>query len=374
MLNKEPSSTLSLTEKQQNTLSSVLPFYYCSLDNCKINPLGNGLINETFLVESPQQNFVLQRINTHVFPIPADVINNAELIHQHLHNKTLNNTYLLHSIGHIKNINQEPVTYYNNEYWRALDYIADSITIEHIENTEQAEQVANAFAQFSVGLSDLDATQLTETIPNFHHLNTRLQQFTSALNEATPTRKNESQLLINVINNNQRFIEEVNKISAHLPLRVTHNDTKINNLLFSKTTNIPLAVIDLDTCMPGFLMNDFGDLIRTCCPNVDENSTQLDKMHIRMDLFKAMADSYINVFKTSITQQEKESLVIGSQLIPFMLAVRFLTDHLNGNIYFQTAYPEQNLDRAKNQFHLFSLLREKHNELMSIINTSDLSS
>ncbi|XPF96281.1 phosphotransferase enzyme family protein [Colwellia sp. RE-S-Sl-9] len=369
-----------LSDSIKKTLTHILPLYNCSLNTSKITCIGNGLINDTFLVESSDTCFVLQRINTHVFPQPQSIVENAELIHQHLQQKTQNKSYPFNSIGHVKNIHQNALTCYENsdkkEYWRALDYISNSVTIEAIETTQQAELMANAFAQFTTTLSDLDARKLNETIPNFHNINTRLQQLNTALNACSNSdsdkkkaqRIQESQTLISFIEHQKAFVKQVNELSTHLPLRVTHNDTKINNLLFSHITLQPVAVIDLDTCMPGFLMNDFGDLVRTCCPNIDENSTDLHSMTIRMDIFKAIARGYLTAFNNNLSTHEKESLVVGSQLIPFMLAIRFLTDYINGNVYFQTAYAEQNLDRAKNQFHIFALLQEKHNELFEIVN------
>jgi len=360
---------MSTTENKHlsHSLANVLKFYHQSPNTCTVTPIGNGLINKTYLVNTPERKFVLQCINTHVFPTPADVVHNAELIHQHLLQKIQSNTYPLQSIGLINNVNNNTLTYCDGNYWRALTYIENTITIEHIENTQQAEQVAHAFAQFSVNLSDINTANLIDTIPQFHHLTTRLKQFNTALNKATSTNKTQSNALISFIHSHQSFIDKVNNISKHLPIRVTHNDTKINNLLFCKQTHRATAVIDLDTCMPGFLMNDFGDLIRTCCPNIDENNTDLPSMNIRMELFEAITKGYIKAFNNTLTTLEKESLVVGCLLIPFMLAVRFLTDHLNGNVYFNTQYPKQNLDRAKNQFHLFSLLYKKQHELLNII-------
>lgn len=378
-----------LSDSIKNTLANILPLYNCSLNTSKITRIGNGLINDTFLVESSEALFVLQRINTHVFPQPQTIVENAELIHQHLQQKIQNKFYPFSSVGHIKNIHQSGLTCYENsvhntdnngdkkEYWRALDYIPNSVTIEVIETTQQAELMANAFAQFTTTLSDLDARKLNETIPNFHNINTRLQQLNTALNACSNSdsdkkkahRIQESQTLISFIEHQKHFVKQINEISTHLPLRVTHNDTKINNLLFSQLTQQPIAVIDLDTCMPGFLMNDFGDLVRTCCPNIDENSTDLHSMTIRMDIFKAIASGYLTAFNNNLTTHEKKSLVVGSQLIPFMLAVRFLTDHINGSVYFQTEYAEQNLDRAKNQLHLFSLLRDKNKKLLEVVNS-----
>ena len=152
-----------------------------------------------------------------------------------------------------------------------------------------------------------------------------------------------------------------------LPVKVTHNDTKINNLLFSSNTHQAIAVIDLDTCMPGFLMHDFGDMVRTCCSNLPEDSTALDQMTIRLDIFSALAKGYISTLDKHISEIEKGSLLIGALLIPFMMAVRFLTDYIDGDNYFHIKHQEHNLERAKNQMQLFKLLSQQREQLDDII-------
>jgi len=371
------------------TLANILPLYNCTLNNSHVTRIGNGLINDTFLVQPNNDNekdnflpFILQRINTQVFSNPQAIVNNAKLIHQHLQVKIDQQLYLFNSMGHLPNIYQDYLsnvdssTNKNKTHWRALNYIPNSYSVEVINTTIQAELVANAFAHFSRTLSDIETHKLNETLPNFHNIDTRLAQLSSSLNTnflGTHTRKEKqikitkNQTLIDFVNNQKAFISHVNSLTKQLPIRVTHNDTKINNVLFSKLTLKPIAVIDLDTCMPGFLMNDFGDLVRTSCPNIDENSTNLTAMEIRLEIFLAIARGYINAFNESLSLIEKESLVIGVQLIPLMLGIRFLTDYFNGDVYFKTTYAEQNIDRAKNQFHLFSLLQSKHNELLNIV-------
>jgi len=379
-----------LSDSIYSTLASVLSLYNCKLNNSHITCIGNGLINDTLLVHPNNGDndeiflpFILQRINTQVFSDPQTIVNNATLIHQHLQAKIDQQLYPLNSMGHLPNIYQHHLSYVdssnnkkNKTYWRALNYIPNSYTVEEIKTTIQAELVANAFAQFSLALSDIDTNKLNETLPKFHNINNRLEQLSASLNtnflgtnasEEKQTKIIKNQTLIDFVNDQKAFISHVNGLTKQLPIRVTHNDTKINNVLFSQLTQKPIAVIDLDTCMPGFLMNDFGDLVRTSCPNIDENSTHLTAMEVRLEIFSAIARGYINTFNESLSHIEKESLVIGVQLIPLMLGIRFLTDYFNDDIYFKTTYAEQNIDRAKNQFHLFSLLQSKHNELLNIV-------
>ena len=354
------------SQQTLDALSPILPFYSCTIENCIVSQLGEGLINDTFLIKSPISQFVLQRINLHVFPKPELIANNAKLIHSHLSKKASSKSYPYSAIGHIKNSKDELLTFINDECWRAITYIPDTYTVNTIDNIQQASLVAKAFATFTAGLSDFDNKAIAETIPNFHCINTRISQFKAAFKNASPEKVTEASECITFINNNMTFIEHVNSVTKNLPRRVTHNDTKINNLLFCKNSNQPKAVIDLDTCMSGLLMNDFGDLVRTTCVNIDENNTNLSNMTLRLDFFDVIVKAYVSAFP-NISQEEKESLIIGAKLLPFMLAIRFLTDYLNNNIYFHCEYDSQNLDRAKNQFKLFSLLNEKHDELIKII-------
>ena len=175
--------------------------------------------------------------------------------------------------------------------------------------------------------------------------------------------------MVNFCFDQVNFIKKVAEFVAVLPVQVTHNDTKINNLLFNSESKKPIAVIDLDTCMPGFIMHDFGDMVRTCCSTLPEDGVELKDMQIRMDIFEALAASYIESFAGKITQLERESLIIGAQLLPFMIGIRFLTDYIDGDNYFHTNHATHNLERAKNQLHFFQLLHAAEDELTNLVNS-----
>ncbi len=355
----------------QEQFNKVLAFYDCSLSNSKIAPLGNGLINCTYLVRSEKTNFVLQRINHHVFKRPEDVINNAELINQYLQQKKEQAQYSLEPMWQISaNHGAVKVTEGENT-WRALEFIGNCYTVEAVETAEQACQVAQAFGQFTSTLSDFPASELTEIIPQFHHLDFRLAQLQAAVEKDAKARLSLCQNLVDFCFAQQDFIKQVAELEQSLPLQVTHNDTKINNLLFSSTTHSPVAVIDLDTCMPGFIMHDFGDMVRTCCSNLPEDGTELAKMTVRLDIFSALARGYVDSFSGKMSQLEQQSLVIGAQLLPFMIGVRFLTDFIDGDNYFHTNHPLHNLERAKNQLHFFQQLHDIEAELSAIVSAID---
>ncbi|GLX77826.1 aminoglycoside phosphotransferase [Thalassotalea insulae] len=348
-------------------INKVLAFYNYSLSNSKIAPLGNGLINCTYLVRSEDFNFVLQRINHHVFKQPADVIANAELINQHLQQKKAQALYPLEPIWQLNtNDGRVQVTEGENT-WRAIQFIPNCYTLETVANAKQAYQVAQAFGQFTAALSDFPADKLTEIIPQFHHLDFRLAQLQTAVSEDAKGRLSQCQSLVDFCFSQQTFIKHIAELEQVLPLQVTHNDTKINNLLFSSETNAPIAVIDLDTCMPGFVMHDFGDMVRTCCCNLPEDGTDLAKMTVRLDIFTALAQGYVDSLAGTMNSLEQQSLITGAQLLPFMIGIRFLTDFIEGDHYFHTAHPLHNLQRAKNQLHFFKLLHDIEPQLSKIV-------
>ena len=356
--------------KEKSLLEKVLPFYSCALENSTVTTLGNGLINETFLVRNNKKSFVLQKINHHVFKKPAQVINNAERINKHLQTKKEQGLYSLEPMWQIASIQNSPMVTVNNGFWRAIKFIPNCYTVEAVDTTEQATQVATAFGMFTSTLNDFSPNNLSEIIPDFHNLAARIAQLHKVVKADKHNRLKDCQSLVDYCLSQQAFITTVTKLVEKLPVQVTHNDTKINNLLFSSATKEPIAVIDLDTCMPGFIMHDFGDMVRTCCSNLPEDGKQLDEMFVRIDIFEALATAYIKSFKGSISLLEQQSLVIGAQLLPFMIGVRFLTDFIDGDNYFHTNYNTHNLDRASNQLHFYTLLNELEEQLTDIVLTN----
>ncbi|WP_448568071.1 phosphotransferase enzyme family protein [Thalassotalea ganghwensis] len=352
----------------QPLLSSVLANYNCCIDDCSVSPLGKGLINTTYLVSCPTNKLVLQKINHHVFTKPDDVVNNAKLIAKHLQKKYQQGAYALIPLEQVANQNQQLLTEQQG-YWRVLAYIKNCRTHEFVETAKQAEQVAAAFAQFTNALGDFDPQKLNIIIKDFHRLDFRLEQLKSAIQVNFDGRLSSCQQLVDFCLAQRAFIAEVADLEASLPLRVTHNDTKINNLLFSASTNEPVAVIDLDTCMPGLVMHDFGDMVRTCCSNLPEDGKQIERMKIRTDILSALAKGYISELKDTLTEQEQSSLVVGALLLPYMIGIRFLTDYLNGDSYFKTNYAEHNFVRANNQLQMYKLLEQMRTKITQNINS-----
>jgi len=352
-------------------LDFVISQYGIDPVDSQVSSLGNGLINSTYLVKHPDKTFVLQKINQTVFKQAKQVISNAEQIDGFLVSAKARNQYALSSIGQLSTVDDEKCIEIDDELWRALYFIPNCYTIEAVENIAQAEQAATAFARFTSALSGFSADKLSVIIPDFHNLQSRLQQLQEVVKRDPVGRLKSCQPQVDFCLGQKDFIDAVAAMVEKLPLHVTHNDTKINNLLFCNETKQPIAVIDLDTCMPGYLMHDFGDMVRTCCSNLPEDGKNIEQMEVRFDIFNALLQAYVKGFGENISRLEKQSLITGAQLLPFMIGIRFLTDYIDGDNYFQTQFEAHNLVRAKNQFQLYSLLHDQVDQLRECLNATE---
>jgi len=335
----------------------------------QLSVIGSGHINSTWLLKNTDEQFIVQKLNTEVFKNPAQLVSNAQLIEQHLNTKQLQNNYPLEVIKHIATHNREYLIKIDNEHYRVLNYISDSYSEDVVKNAQQSEQAAYAFGIFANALQDFDAQQLHTVIPDFHNLAMRFEQLNTAITNNAVNRVKHCADEIKYCLSQQHLITELNYITKHIPLRVCHNDTKINNMLFCSTTHKAKAVIDLDTCMAGFWLYDFGDMVRTFCSPETEDSKSLQNVVIRKDIFSAIVKGYVTPLKSSMSKQEQESLLLGAKIMPLMLSVRFLTDYLNNDVYFKVTHAEHNLERAQNQLALYkSILSNEqwmHERLMS---------
>lgn len=351
------------TKQQTFITTKILPYF--GLTQANISPLGNGHINETFLINSTDTTFVLQRINTDVFQNPWDLVNNFAKINAHLLQKTANKEYHLQAIQPILTLNKElAIDLQQAGFWRAIKYVPNSCSIDLVNNAKDAELAANAFGHFSAALSDFNANQLIDVIPQFHHLHGRIIALKQAVNRDVKNRLSQCQSWVDFSLSQTDLFEELAELSPQLPLRICHNDTKINNMLFDQQDMTPLAIIDLDTCMKGHLMYDFGDMVRTCSSAEAEDSTNLHKVIAREEIIKALYQGYMNAIGDKLTDKEKQSLWLGAKIMPLMIGIRFLTDYLNGDVYFSINHDKHNLERASNQFTLFQSLVSQTNTLL----------
>ncbi len=321
-----------------------------------------GHINDTYLVESnrngSREQFIFQRINHFVFRDPERLMANFEKITRHIRAKlettpgrnpdreTLNLLYA--RSGGCFYVSPD------GEYWRAYRFVGDVHIVNVATKPEEAFEAGRAFGCFQKLLSDLDASSLHETIPFFHHTPRRFARFKGVLENDSHGRAREAQDAVAFAFEREPMTAVVTDAltEGRLPLRITHNDTKINNVLFDNRTGQAICVIDLDTTMPGSSLYDFGDMVRTTTSFAAEDERDLVKVKLELEMFRALADGYLDEAKDFLTSQERDLLVFSGRLITFTIGLRFLTDFLEGDVYFRIHRPGQNLDRARAQFAL----------------------
>lgn len=333
-------------------------------------PYGSGHIHETFLlVKSSGANikkFILQRFNNSVFKEPEKVLNNIRKITAHLKkNIGLPGSLYLSMVPTINNI-----YWYKDEsdnYWRCFDFIEGSYSIDRVEKNSQAYEAAKFFGNFILSLSDFKPGDLEITIPDFHNIEKRLQWFNEAFLSGNKERNLAARQEIKKINQYYKMIGEYLCILPDLPVRVTHNDTKINNVLFSSATGKGLCVIDLDTVMPGTVLSDFGDMVRTFTNSASEDEKDLMKVFFNPGIFKKMTVGFLEGIGTILKPIERNNLILGGKIIIYMQAIRFLTDYLSGDPYYKIDYPDHNLVRTRNQLKLLDSFLEHENEAQSFI-------
>ncbi|MGI2259718.1 aminoglycoside phosphotransferase family protein [Shewanella sp. GXUN23E] len=346
----------------------VLPHFGVSRGNAKVMPLGNGHINDTFLVRSETCDFVLQRLNTLVFPTPWELVGNAERISRHLGAKRISGEYLLQVVSPHACCNESlGVDLGEDGFWRAIGYLAHSTSIEVVESPLQAQLAAHAFGHFARSLSDLDANLIHDVIPKFHFLPGRIETLRQAASQDSLGRLAQCSEWVDFALGQTGLFDELRELEPKLPLRICHNDTKINNMLFDKRDMSAMAIIDLDTCMKGHLMYDFGDMVRTFCSPEAEDSIALDKVVARPEIFGALATGYTQAMGEVLTDAERQSLWLGARIMPLMIGVRFLTDHLQGDTYFHIHRENHNLERAANQFTLYQSLLDQQATLKPML-------
>ena len=323
-----------------------------------ITPLGNGLINDTYkIMVSDQPKYVLQRINNAVFTDVEMLQNNIEAVTSHIRQKYERqgvadiNRRVLHFL---KADTGKTYVVEDDKYWRVMDFIADSYTYEAV-TPGYAYYAGRSFGDFESLLTDLEVP-IGEIIPDFHNIEFRLKQLDEVVAKDSVGMMREVEV--------QNYVYRIRAVAdvmclgerlyreGKLPKRICHCDTKVNNMLFDKDGNV-LCVIDLDTVMPSFVFSDFGDFLRSAANTGAEDDPNLDNIHFNIEIFKSFAEGYLEGTKSFLLQIEKENLPYAATLFPYMQAVRFLTDYINGNTYYKIQYPTHNLVRTRAQWKLF---------------------
>lgn len=337
------------------------------------NVLANGNINTTYSVkyrrfDGTVKSYVIQRINGYVFKNPVEIMSNIEGVTEHIRNKVGKGktTLRFHHTEDDKN-------YYKDEeghYWRVMNDV-DSITFNVCTDLNILRNAGKAFGEFQMQLSDYDAESLYVTIPDFHNTKKRLEKFFEDV-EADPCgRVKEVLPEIDSIRSMRRFASKLTELqeSGKVPLRVTHNDTKINNVLFDKKTGEPLVVIDLDTVMPGLAMHDFGDAIRFAANTAAEDEPDLTKVSLDLEKFRAFSEGFISQTAGALTELEIGTMALGALTITIELASRFLDDYITGDKYFKTNYEGHNLVRARCQLKLAEDMWDKYEQMEQIVSS-----
>lgn len=343
-----------------------------------VKPFGEGHINETYAVYMPDHDgndvplYVLQRININVFKNPDQVMDNIFGVTEYLRSIIRRDGGDLdrESLSYIKTKSGD--SYFEDEKgqpWRCLHYVPNSVCYQQVEKPEQFYQSALSFGHFLKQLGDYPAESLYETIPQFHDTRKRFRDFEDAQRKDVKNRARLCRQEIDfVLSRKDDCGVLMNQLEeGKLPLRVTHNDTKLNNILFDKDTDKGLCIIDLDTIMPGLAANDFGDSIRFGASTAEEDEQDLDKVHFDISLYDIYVKGYLEMAKDVLTPEEIKSLPWGARLMTLECGMRFLADFLQGDVYFKTAYPEHNLVRARTQFRLVKEMEEQFSEMNEIL-------
>lgn len=327
-----------------------------------IAPYGEGHINLTLLVTTTEKRYILQKMNTNVFPDPDKLMENICGVTEHLRSRGIETLTVVPT--------KDGKPFLKEEHcYRVYDFIENAVTYQTASDINVFRASGKAFGEFQNYLAEFDASKLTETIKRFHDTPNRFEQFKATLEKDAFGRAKECKEEIDfVLSHENTYGIAMDELkSGALPLRVTHNDTKLNNILMDKETGNARAVIDLDTIMPGSMLFDFGDSIRFGASTAAEDEKDLSKVHFDIDLFKAYAEGYCGAVKNSITKREAELLPYGSYLMTVECGMRFLTDYLSGDTYFATKYEGHNLVRCRTQLRLAGEMEECFEEMKKII-------
>ncbi len=355
--------------KMIDTTNAIAAFFDTRPRLCE--PYGNGHINDTFLVVTDRR-FILQRMNTHVFPDADGLMKNIIGVTSHIRRKAAQEGNESERVTLNVVPTRAGAPFFRDadgSCWRLYDFVEGTVTREKIENREDFYICAEAFGAFQRTLSDYPASELTETIRNFHNTPVRYSNLMRATEEDRCNRLQEVLREVEFVREREAFCRLLEDAceAGKLPLRVTHNDTKLNNILFDEKTGDAVCVIDLDTVMPGYSVNDFGDSIRFGANTAVEDETDLSRVTLDLSLFETYARGFLKGCDGRLTDTEIELLPIGAMMMTLECGIRFLTDYLEGDVYFKIHRPKHNLDRARNQLALVADMEKKLPEMKRIV-------
>jgi Ser/Thr protein kinase RdoA (MazF antagonist) len=321
-------------------------------------PIQQGLINSTYSIQTNKGAYILQCINHSVFKNPSAIDDNINAISSYLQKN--NPSYLFTHL--VPTLNGNTLVQWEGGYYRAFHKI-EGYALSVLDNENQVEQAAMQFAGFTSILKNFEAVKLKDSLPDFHNLNLRYHQFSEAIVKGNAQRITETKEAISFLAAHKKYVDIYSAFIHHAEVkkRVTHHDTKISNVLFQKNNGIEKAicVIDLDTVMAGYFISDVGDMCRTCLCKVSEEEKDLNKVVVDAAKWKALEKGYLHFMQDELSSFERDHFFYGGQFMIYMQALRFLTDHLNNDIYYGAKYEGQNLVRTLNQIRLL----EQYNKL-----------
>ena len=328
-----------------------------------------GNVNRTYkvnfrLADGSPKSFLVQNVNTYAFRNPVALMDNIDHVTEHIRNKKPGQTAL-----HFHHTADRKTYVIDGEnFWRMTNYVK-SVTYNTVKDVDILRNAGKAFGEFQMDLSDFDSSRLYETIPNFHNTRKRYETFVKSVEENKAGRADEVRQEIDYLLSVQDLACRLTDLHSEgkLPLRVTHNDTKINNVLFHPVDNSAMIVIDLDTVMPGLIGHDFGDAIRFAANFVEEDCAEPEKAGVDLDVFRAFAEGFLSQTAGTLTETEVDTLALSCFVLTAELATRFLADYLDGDLYFNTKYPGHNLVRARCQIALAKDMLEKMPEMEQIV-------
>jgi Ser/Thr protein kinase RdoA (MazF antagonist) len=334
-------------------MREILLQYGIRKELSNIKPLGNGLINSTWLVENGNERFVLQQINSNVFKTPADIAFNIRLIADHVGEHFPEYRFT----SPVKTGDHQDMVEAGGHFYRMFSFVDRSHTTDTVQTTQQAYEAAKQFGKFTRLLAGLDAGRLKITLPAFHDLSYRYEQFEAAQQNGNHLRLEEAKNLIALVREHKNIVDAYAESRSQMQIRCIHHDTKISNVLFDENDN-GLCVIDLDTVMPGYFISDLGDMMRTYLCPVSEEETDLSKIMVRREFYDAVITGYLSEMGEELTAEEMKLVHFSGEFMIYMQALRFLTDHLNNDVYYRAKYEGHNFNRAANQFTLLKKYRE----------------
>jgi hypothetical protein len=361
----------------QRDIEQIVKYFCIYGDFLRARPYGSGHINDTYKVSFSQGgtcvNYILQRINHYVFKNPPEMMENIERITNHIRNKlkVINGEDVSRQVLTVVKTRENTTFYYDSEgnYWRVYYYIERATTFDSLDSLEKAFQAAQMFGDFLGMLSDLPPPLLHETIPDFHNAPVRLEEFERILKSDRLNRAKDAAFEIDFLSNNSELLTILPGLvdKGKIPIRTTHNDTKINNVLFDDDSGKGICIIDLDTVMPGLSLYDFGDLVRTTLSSAAEDERDLSQVNIDLSRFEVIVKGYLASAQRFINRTEIQHLVTGAMMMTLVIGTRFLGDFLSGDRYFKVARKEHNLDRCRVQFKLVQLMLTNEERLQQIV-------